>query len=262
MTDHLADPLHLADELAPAEDHYVVLDFDGTLSPIVDHPEDARPAPGAMEALTRLAARTEVALVSGRPASDLRGRLGALAVTIAGGHGAELLEADGTSRDLVDNAAVGDVLDDLEARMRTLVDDEPGWLVERKTASLAVHHRLAPPGQVEQMLPRVEALFEAGTQSPPGFEVVTGKAVIELRPAGVDKGNALTLLLDREPGLQPLVVGDDITDEDLFAVAVQRGGTAILVAESPRPTAATHRLEDPAAVVRLLSALAGPTPEH
>jgi trehalose-phosphatase len=261
VTDHLADPLRLADELAPAEAYYVVLDFDGTLSPIVDHPDDAAPAPGAVDALTRLTTRTAVALVSGRPAADLRGRLDGLAVTIAGGHGAELLEADGTNQDLVDNAAVGGVLDDLEARVRALVDDEPGWLVERKTASLAVHHRLAPPEQVQQILPRVEALFEAGTQLPPGFEVVAGKAVVELRPAGVDKGNALGLLIDREPGLQPLVIGDDVTDEDLFAVAVQRGGTAILVAEAPRPTAATHRLEDPAAVVRFLTALAD-SPEH
>jgi trehalose 6-phosphate phosphatase len=262
VTDRCHDPRDLATELDPAEAHLVVIDFDGTVSPIVDHPDDARPAPGALDALTALTRRTAVALVSGRPARDLRDRLEGLPVTIAGGHGAELLEPDGAGRALIDPAAVGAVLDDLEARIRALVDDEPGWLVERKTASLAVHHRLAPADDVERILPRVEALLEAGRDAPPGFEVLAGKAVVELRPAGIDKGGALDLLVERHPGLKPLVIGDDITDEDLFEVARERGGTAILVADVPRPTAASHRLADPAAVVRFLAALAGTPSEH
>lgn len=249
------DALDAADQLRPIDGWLVVLDFDGTLSPIVDRPDDAAPTDGAVEVVRQLAERTSVAIVSGRPVEDLTGRLGDLPVTLVGGHGAELRHPDGRTEHLLDVETVSATLDELEGRIRDLVDEEPGWLVERKDASLAVHHRLAPEDRVEELLPRVRALLESATPTPPGFEVLAGKAVEELRPRGIDKGRALGLLADAASDLRPLVVGDDVTDEDAFRVALARGGTAVLVAEQDRPSAAPYRLDDPDAVVALLSAL-------
>jgi trehalose 6-phosphate phosphatase len=253
----LEDPAQLATALGPASRWLMVLDFDGTLSPIVEHPDDAAPAAGAVDAIGALTDTTTVAIVSGRPVAELRARLGDLPVTFAGGHGAEVVTDDGTVTALVDDPdGVRATLDDAEQAVAATIDDEPGWLVERKDASLAVHHRRVPPAVRDRMLPEVVASLEAHLGSSPGFDLLEGKAVLELRPAGVDKGRAVAWIADRAPGLSPLVLGDDVTDEDAFREAARRGGASILVAERPRATVARWRLRDPQEVVTFLTALA------
>jgi trehalose 6-phosphate phosphatase len=251
------DPTTLAGAFRPVSDHLVLVDFDGTIAPIVDHPADASPLDGALAALDALAARTVIAIVSGRAASDLRPRLGGLQVLIAGGHGTELHHPEGTVEHLVDLAAVAGPLDGLEGRLRALLDAVPGWLVERKEASVAVHHRLAAPASVVDLLPRIDALLAEASAAPPGFAVVHGKAVVELRPAGTDKGRAVAAIAARHPGLRPVMIGDDVTDEDAFRTVSSLGGRSILVADEPRDTAAQHRLLGPPDVVAFLAALAG-----
>ena len=253
----LRDPEQLGQELRPAQRWIVVLDFDGTLAPIVDHPDLAQPAPGALEVLDTLAQRTPIAVVSGRPIADVRRRLADLRAAYAGGHGAELILADGQPAPLVDPETVAPTLDRVEADVRALVDDASGWLVERKQSSLAVHHRLADEDSVLELGPRVRAVLEHLAGQPPGFDVLAGKAVLELRPVGADKGAALQRIAGAVPDLAPLVIGDDVTDEDAFEVARSRGGRAVLVAAEDRDTAATDRVADPDAVVRLLAALVG-----
>lgn len=250
----LENPAQLATRLGPAEQRLVVLDFDGVLSHIVDHPDQAVAVDGALDAIRGLLARTTVAVVSGRPIADLTPRLDGLPLTLAGAHGAELVHADGAVDHLVDPSEVTDALDEVEDDIRALVDDQLGWLVERKPTSLAVHHRLASHDSVDERLPRVRATLEHHADNDQ-FTVLAGKAVLELRPAGVDKGRALARIAVRAPTRTPLVVGDDLTDEDAFKVAVTLGGNAVLVAEEPRPTAATSRLRDPEAVVAFLNAL-------
>jgi trehalose 6-phosphate phosphatase len=252
-----ADPVALARELGDPRGLVVVLDFDGTLSPIVNLPDDAAPAPGAIDALRALASTTKVAILSGRDVDDLRSRLPVLDVVLIGGHGAQIVEPDGSSDELVDVAALARVLDPAEQELEELVGAEPGWLVERKPTSLAVHHRLVPAEVEEQILPRVRALLDRHVVTPPGFDVLEGKSVLELRPRGADKGRALERLLRRHPGRRALVIGDDITDEDAFAVAVANGGCAVLVDPIGRASKATDRLDDPSEVVTLLAHLAG-----
>jgi trehalose-phosphatase len=253
----LVAPDVLAEELRPVERWLVVLDFDGTLAPIVDHPDIAQPAPGALDAVAALARRTAVAIVSGRAIADVRRRLPGLEVAYAGGHGTELMLTDGTEAPLIDPDTVVTTLDRLEDELDRIVGQEPGWLLERKQASLAVHHRLADETSVTTHLPRVEALLEQRRGHAPGFEVLHGKAVAELRPTGADKGTALHRIHAETPTLQPVMVGDDVTDEDAFLAARELGGQGILVSDQPRPSAADRRLEDPQAVVRFLDALLG-----
>lgn len=95
-----------------------------------------------------------------------------------------------------------------------------------------------------------------GTTGTPPFTVLSGEAVSELRAANIDGGRAFDLAAERTPGLTPVVLGDDVTDEDAFRASVARGGTAVLVADAPRETAASHRLRDPEVVVGFLVALA------
>lgn len=259
MTLALTSPDELAAVLGPASRYLVVADYDGTLAPIVDRPDDAQPAPGAHEALQELAHHTRVAVVSGRPITELQGFLPDLPITLAGGHGAEILDPEGGHHALIDVSDVVTVLDTAQHAVEDILADGTGWFVERKRTSLAVHHRLVPEDEEESLLPRVLAILDLHRETDPPFEVLTGKAVVELRPAGVDKGTALAWLLDRTPDLVPLVVGDDRTDEDAFTAAIEADGIAVLVSEDARPTAATWRLADPSDVVALLRLLTAAT---
>jgi trehalose 6-phosphate phosphatase len=254
-------PDELAGRLPAPERLLVLVDFDGTLSEIVPEPDAARPVDGAVAALAALADRCPVAIVSGRPVADLRRRLDPdLPVTLAGGHGAEVATPDGRERALSDPAAVATTLDRLEADLADLVDPAAGWVLERKPTSLAVHHRkVADP---EPTLAAVRDRMRRDLDAPPGFALLDGKAVTELRPAGVDKGGVVDHLVAEHPDRHVLVVGDDVTDEDAFAAAIARGGTAVLVADTPRPSRAIWRLRDPREVVTLLSHLAGPDLSH
>lgn len=251
-----ADPLALARRLGPAERLLVVVDHDGTLSPIAPDPDAAVLAPGAAEAIERLAARAPVAVVSGRGLDDLIARLGALPVTIGANHGGTLRRPDGTTRWLVDAEAVEGDLDALVERLDAILPTDAGWLVERKDLSVSVHHRLVAPGAVERHLPVVRSAMEAIAGERDGLAVLEGRAVLELRPLAADKGRALRELAAAAPGRVPLAIGDDVTDEDLFAAAIALGGHAVLVEGAGRASLASDRLADPAAVVALLEALA------
>ncbi|MEX2324896.1 MAG: trehalose-phosphatase [Nitriliruptoraceae bacterium] len=252
----LADPTELADAIGKVDRFVVVLDFDGTLAPIVDHPDDAALGPGAFNAITRLAARTPVVISSGRHLEDLRDRLEGLAVLLVGGHGAEVGDHDQTIVQLVDAGSVVSTLDAIEERLHRLVGAAQGWIIERKPTSLAVHYRLAANDDVRALLPRIRALLDERRHDPPGFALMEGKQVVEMRPRGSDKGQALEWLLDAYPGKLPLVIGDDVTDEDAFAVAEHHRGIGIFVSEIDRPTQATERLRSPASVVAFLDRLA------
>jgi trehalose-phosphatase len=247
-----------------------VLDFDGTLSPIVDRPDDAAPAPGALEAIADLAEICEVAVLSGRALGDLEARLGEVpeGLLLVGGHGSEARRPDGTYEPLTDLDAGREVLDELESSLRGLVDETDGWLVERKSTSLAVHHRRVAADAADALLPTVHARMEDAADEGPGFVLLGGKAVLELKLRGIDKGRALAWIdeqaadradqLPDRPPIVPLVFGDDTTDEDAFEASLAVGGEAVLVADEPTATSAHFRLRDPARVVTLLRAVRDP----
>jgi len=138
------------------------------------------------------------------------------------------------------------------AQIRGFAEGAAGLLVEEKPASIALHFRGAPEREAE-----AKALFEALAQRT-GLAVQPGKMVLELRPAGADKGDALAQLM-AEPafaGKRPVFVGDDLTDEHAFAAAAAMGGAGILVGPA-RATAASWRLDDVAAVAAWLTNVSG-----
>lgn len=249
----LSLPAAVAAALPSLDDAVVLLDFDGTLSDLVDEPGAAAPVPGAADAVVALADRTRVLVVSGRSIDDLRPRLPAdLDVTFAGGHGAELAHGDAPVLAMVEDVdLVTRHRDQAVTALRALLDDQDGWVVEVKPTGVAVHSRMvATP---EDHMDRVLAIL--GEHDVGGMEVTHGHDVVELRPTGVHKGVAVARLLADEHRT-PVAFGDDVTDEDMFAEVVDRGGLAILVSGTARPTHAAHRLADPSAVVDTLTAWA------
>ena len=253
------DPAELARRIAErvgGARALIALDHDGTLAPISPRPETAQLAPGASDAIAALATVADIVIVSGRGLDDLAGRFAGLPVELVTEHGLRHRSIGGASTWLVEGLPEATL-----ERLRTELDEllpaelrRAGWLVEDKGVTIAVHYRLVGDDALEPTLSRVsEALDRAAAA---GGHVQAGKAVLELRPAGADKGAALRQLSAGRPSGAVMMVGDDLTDEAALAFAESQGGSGVLVADAARETAASARVVDPSAVVTLLDALA------
>ncbi len=256
-----ADAAALLRALGPLERCMVVLDFDGTISPIVPHHDDAALHPRAGQAIDRLAGVARVVVSSGRDVDDLQRRVGHRDVVFVGGHGARIVHRGQILTELVDEDTMTALLDEVERDLLSVIDGHEGWAVERKPTSIAVHHRratdLGPLADVRRVL-------QGRADAAGHVEVLEGRAVVELRAAASDKGRALTWLLEEFDGPTTLAIGDDVTDEDTFRVARDHGGVGVLVGV-PRATAASFVVADPDEVVDLLDGLvvaSRPAVEH
>ena len=193
----VSTPQDVAAAVGDVGDWLVVLDFDGTLAPIVERKEDAALADGARVAVAALRQVTDVAVVTGRPVEDVLPRLQGLPVTVIGNHGTQARLEDGSSVDLLDTSQMARVLDEVEGTVARLVDPADGWEVERKPTSVALHDRRVDDRLRDAVLPEVRKGLEGHAERPPGWKVLSGHRVTEFAPSGADKGTALTWLLDR-----------------------------------------------------------------
>jgi trehalose 6-phosphate phosphatase len=241
------------------------LDYDGTLSPIVQRPELAVLPVATRAVVRRLARRGPVAVLSGRRREDVAGLVDLPELYYAGSHGFDIAGPPPAPGEPPLRHEVGRGvparMERVAERLRRELAGIPGVLVENKRFAVAVHYRLVD----DRDLPRVEAAVDraVGDAADPAGRLrkTGGKKVFELRPdIDWDKGEALVWLLGRlgldRPEVVPLYLGDDVTDEDAFAVLRDRGGIGILVSEEPRPTAASYRLRNPAEALELLTRLA------
>jgi len=247
---------HLREALAKGQ-LYLFLDYDGTLTPIVERPEDAVLAPAMRSRLAELAERCFLAIVSGRGRADLTARVGIEGIAYAGSHGLELVPPDGSTKEAPEAQAALPALDAAERELRSALGPVAGAQLERKRFGLAVHYRRV----AAETVPQVENAVQAALAAQAGqLKLKSGKKVWEFVPdLDWDKGKALGWILDRigaDPRAASIVyLGDDITDEDAFR-AIADTGIGIAVGDGPEDTAATHRLADVDAVERFLAALA------
>ncbi|HEX6332082.1 MAG TPA: trehalose-phosphatase [Actinomycetota bacterium] len=238
----------------------VFLDYDGTLTPIVDRPEDALLAPETRAVIEGLAARCPVAVVSGRDLANVRGLVGIEGIVYAGSHGFDILGGDGESqqrgREFLPD------LDAAERELAPLLAGIEGARLERKAFAVTTHFRLVDPARA----PEVEAAVDEVASRYPHLRRTGGKKVFELRPAvDWDKGKALLWLLEvlGLGGLEhlPVYVGDDETDEDAFRAIRDRGlGVVVRGEGDERPTDARYALRDPdeaRGFLELLASIAG-----
>ncbi|WP_394552462.1 bifunctional alpha,alpha-trehalose-phosphate synthase (UDP-forming)/trehalose-phosphatase [Agromyces sp. MMS24-JH15] len=253
ITPGVSEALALSlDALAGAERLLVALDFDGTLAPIVDRPDEARATPPARDALIRLAATpdTRVAIVSGRALASLVDVAdppeGAL---LSGSHGVELqLDGGSVTVDLRDTER------EHLRRLTRIVEEAAatvdGAWVEFKPAGVALHTRRLSPhvGVALQQDAR-----ERVTRALRGITVRAGKSVIEFAVRSNDKGESLRRLRQHAGATAVLYVGDDVTDEDAFA-ALEDGDLGVKVGQGK--SIAAHRVRSPEEVAELLGLLA------
>lgn len=241
-------------KLAGAERLLVALDFDGTLAPFVDVPTSARALPQAKAALDRLEALpdTWVAYVSGRPLSSLEAVTEADAdALLIGSHGVEIrFGRDGVSLDLTD--AERATLEELGRVLGDLVESAPGTRLEVKPVGFGVHYRQLEGGAGAEVVSRA---YEAAAGVSDALTIRDGKDIIEFSLRGANKGDGIQRLREYTHATAVLFAGDDVTDEDGFAVLrPESGDLGVKVGEGD--TAAQFRVADEGAIATLLTLLA------
>jgi trehalose 6-phosphate phosphatase len=205
----------------------ILLDVDGTLLDLMPTPREVWVPPGLAKTLNRLLVRTNgaLAMVSGRSLNDIDLIFAPDQFPAVGGHGAEMrLEPD-----IESVAAHAPPLDkELKRRLAAIAKLSPGILLEDKGYSLALHYRLAP--HAEKAIYAAVSLIRADLPNAP-IEVLPGKCVCEIKHSGFTKATGVRELMTREPfkGRRPLFIGDDVTDETVFAIMPDFDGLAFSV---------------------------------
>jgi trehalose 6-phosphate phosphatase len=234
--DEAPDAVPVPSSLVPhLSETAVLLDVDGTLLELAPTPREVWVPPGLAKTLHRLHKRTNgaLALVSGRSLNDIDLIFAPDQFPAVGGHGAEMrIEADSEAV-----AAHAPPMDkELKRRLAAIARLSPGILLEDKGYSLALHYRLAP--HAEKAIYAAVSLIRADLPNAP-IEVLPGKLVCEIKHSGFTKASGVMELMTHEPfkGRRPLFIGDDVTDESVFAIMPDLEGLAFSVGRRARGVA-------------------------
>jgi trehalose 6-phosphate phosphatase len=250
-------PLALSPELreavrriAQTEHLLVAMDFDGTISPLVDRAGDARPLPRSAAAFAGLAAlpRTTTALISGRALASLRAVASPPVDTLLiGSHGAEAWLGPGSAELTLDEAQ-RELLTEVRGVLEDIAEQAPGTLLEDKPAGVVLHTRLATDDVAEDAVAAARAVL----QDRKGVFLKNGKRVLETSVVNASKGEGVTFLRQISGATGVLFAGDDTTDEDALA-RLQPGDVGVKVGLDF--TQAQFRVEAPVHVAELLETL-------
>jgi trehalose 6-phosphate phosphatase len=243
-----------AAELARRLDQFaILLDIDGTLLDLAPTPREVWVPPGLATTLNRLLEKTSgaLALVSGRSLNDIDLIFAPDQFPAVGGHGAEMrLSTD--SEAVATHAPPMDK--ELKRRLAAIAKLSPGILLEDKGYSLALHYRLAP--HAEKAIYEAVSLIRADLPNAP-IEVLPGKCVCEIKHSGFNKASGVIELMTHEPfkGRRPIFIGDDVTDESVFAIMPDMDGLAFSVGR--RAQGVADHFDEPRDVRQWLARLIG-----
>ncbi|OKO86500.1 trehalose-phosphatase [Bradyrhizobium sp. AS23.2] len=226
--DEAPDAVPVPHALVPHLDETaILLDIDGTLLDLMPTPREVWVPPGLSDTLTRLTERTSgaLAMVSGRSLNDIDLIFAPDVFCAVAGHGAEMRLSAGNEADDVHAPPMDK---ELKRRLASIAKLSPGILLEDKGYSLALHYRLAP--HAEKAIYEAISLIRADLPNAP-IEVLPGKFVFEIKHSGFTKATGVRELMKHEPfrGRRPIFIGDDVTDETVFAIMPDMNGLAFSV---------------------------------
>ncbi|GIL47496.1 hypothetical protein Vafri_4312 [Volvox africanus] len=249
----------------------VFLDYDGTLTPIVSNPDDAKMSEEMRNVVRAVARAFPTAIISGRGREKVEGFVQLKELFYAGSHGMDIAgprvangSSNGTScigrtgGDFQPAAHFRPLIDDIFELLRKRLKDVPGSSVEHNNFCVSAHFRNCPGEAWQEVISTVEDVVSEHDD----LRMTRGRKVVEIRPK-VDwhKGTALSHLvealgLSQQPDVVAIYVGDDHTDEDAFRTLEEtRQGFGILVSTRPKPTRARFTVRDPACVQAFLSGI-------
>ncbi len=216
------------------------LDYDGTLTPIVDTPDLAIISDAMRQTVLDLSRKLTVAVVSGRATDDVKSKVRIDGIYYAGSHGFEIVDPQGQVTINEEAQKARTVIDQVHAELSEMVKDIEGALIENVKYTISAHYRLVK----DEDFVRFEEQVNKALEKYPQLRKTSGKKVFELRPRiDWDKGKAVQWIMSAlgfDPDKQAAIyIGDDTTDEDAFAV-LGGSGFGILVAEEERPSKAGY----------------------
>lgn len=252
---HLLEDLDIIEKRIKAQRIALFLDYDGTLTPIVETPDKALLQSSVRELLQQLSKIPEIQLtiISGRALNDVRALVDVEGIGYVGNHGYEMM-VPGVESDPLASSAYNDLLERLKMVINEKLAQFPGSFLEDKGITISVHFRLINPDQavvLEQLLYRmVQPYFDNGE-----LRFNMGKKVFEIKPPlDWDKGKAVLWILEKQQSL-PIYLGDDTTDEDAFTVLKDAGITVYVGSQYRQLTSAKYYLNNPAEVAKFLEYL-------
>jgi trehalose-phosphatase len=252
-TDQITERLLAQDRL------WLFLDYDGTLADFAPTPDQVSTDPEIVSLVKRLTMcpGVQVAVISGRPLSQVRQLLPVSNILLAGTYGAELQTPDGEIIQRAERIVIRPVLEQLKPIWQKLISKRAGFFIEDKGWALALHARFANEIDANQVLSAACASVAKFALSGE-FRVLHGQRFLEVGPAIAQKGRTVDYVLDRFawPGALPVYLGDDDQDEDAFATIRAHHGVALLVAALRRTTLADAQLTSPQAARDWLNQLA------
>lgn len=235
----------------------LLLDYDGTLTPIVEKPELAILSENMRDLIKRVSKRYVTGIISGRSLADIKNLVRVEGIYYAGNHGFEISgpdleltkpEAEQTKSTLLK------ACDELKARLEHI----SGAIVENKGLTASVHYRLVSAGKFQELRKIFNEIMGPYIKSG-AVKITRGKKVFEIRPnVDWDKGEAVLWIMDiikLPENVLPIYMGDDRTDEDAFLALKDKSGMAILISEKMRKSNAKYFLKDVGDVKKFLTQL-------
>ena len=226
------------------------LDYDGTLTPIVDRPDMAKISDEMRKMVTDLSKKHMTAIVSGRQREDVENLLGIKGLFYAGSHGFDI-NGPGFSMVLPEVQEVVPVVQKITNELKEKFGTVEGAIVEHKKFSVAMHYRLVK----ENMVPEIQKFVEKKVNENEKLRLMYGKKVFEILPVFQwNKGKAIIWIMKALniswKNTRVVYIGDDTTDEDAFRV-IRHNGLGIIVAERGKPSAAHFQVNSPDDVNKL-----------
>ncbi|MET0499977.1 MAG: trehalose-phosphatase, partial [Candidatus Binatia bacterium] len=248
----------LADHYSRGKRRLLILDYDGTLVPFAAYPEVAKPTLAVLRLLRTLAddSRNELVLATGRDRATLDQWFGGVPIALAAEHGAWIKELHGDWR--MQQSLPLEWKEKLLPILEMYADRVSGAFVEEKDFSLVWHYRIADPEQGRAAARELTDHLLVFTASM-DLQVLRGSKAIEIRKAGINKGAAVQRWLCKNDFDFILAIGDDLTDEDMFAVLPE---WAYSFRVGVNRTHARFRLRDPSEVLQFLADLSAHQDNH
>jgi trehalose-phosphatase len=234
------------------QNFFLFLDYDGTLTPIVSRPELALCPSEVKRHLEKLRdlPRVYLAIISGRSLEDLREKVGISGIIYVGNHGLEIKKPGSRHKKILSSARTRE-LKKITQNLQNSLKEIPGILFEEKGPILSVHYRNVP----QNFFVRIPLVLEEELQQwKDRWKMASGKMVWEIQPkVDFHKGKAVREILKAfpSPGLLPIYLGDDQTDEDAFRV-LKGQGISVFIGTGELPSEADFFLQNPDEVQEFL----------
>jgi trehalose 6-phosphate phosphatase len=241
----------LTQKAATAKTLRLFLDYDGTLADFAPSPDTILPDTEVISLLKRLVAADGVlpAVISGRRLAHIKKLLPIPGLLMGGTYGIEMQLPDGSEQSILSFESVRPLLEKLLPRWQSIIEGRPGFYLEDKGWTLAIHGRFADPH--ESRLLMAEAYAEAQNLLPGDtFHLMSGERFLELAPKAANKRTAISRVIEAltPPEALCISIGDDDKDEEAFSALPPKRGFAVRVSSQPVETQAQYRLPGPAQV--------------